>query len=102
MLKLLGLVMVFSCGVLCGFAKARSLAEGARVVGGWQELLRQFSVTLAGTRAAPREIIRMLAKQTAFTGLPGVEAMAEAFRQSGSFAAAAAAAGRTGAVGEVQ
>lgn len=43
----------------------------------------------------------MLAKQTAFTGLPGVEAMAEAFRQSGSFAAAAAAAGRTGAVEEV-
>ena len=44
MLKLLGLVMVFSCGVLCGFAKARSLAEGARVVGGWQELDRKSVV----------------------------------------------------------
>lgn len=92
MAKGLGLAMLFSCGVLAGWGKARSLSERARVLAGWQEFLRQLRVCLETTRAAPREIVRMLAKQNAFTDLPGVQAMAESFRENGSFASAVSAA----------
>ncbi len=91
MAKGLGLLLVFSCGALLG-GKARALEQRAGELACWQEFLRQFRTVLESTRAAPGEIVRMLARQTAFAGFQGVQALAEAFRESGSFAYAAQAA----------
>lgn len=92
MLKGLGLLLIVSCGGLTGWGKARTLRERAEELGRWRELLRQLSMGLETTRAAPGEILRMTAKQTTFTADAAVQRMAEAFRESGSFAHAAAAA----------
>ena len=86
MAKGLGLLLVFSCGALLGWGKARALEQRAGELACWQEFLRQFRTVLESTRAAPGEIVRMLARQTAFAGFQGVQALAEAFRESGSFA----------------
>lgn len=91
MAKGLGLLLVFSCGALLGWGKARALEQRAGELACWQEFLRQFRTVLESTRAAPGEIVRMLARQTAFAGFQGVQALAEAFRESGSFAYAAQA-----------
>ena len=90
MTKALGLLLVFSGCLLAGWGRALSLEREVKKAALWRDLLRQFQVCLETTRAAPGEIIRMLAKETAFTEDEGVRAMAAAFRQSGSFAAAAA------------
>ena len=83
MAKGLGLLLVFSCGALLGWGKARALEQRAGELACWQEFLRQFRTVLESTRAAPGEIVRMLARQTAFAGFQGVQALAEAFRESG-------------------
>lgn len=104
MLKGLGLALIFSCGALAGWGKARSLTQRARDLSRWQDFLRQLRLSLETTRAAPREIVRMLARQSAFADFAGVQRMAEAFRESGSFARAAAAAvgqGRPGPAEEL-
>lgn len=102
MAKLLGLILVFSCGVLSGWGRAFSLEREAKKTGLLRDFLRQFKNCLETTRAAPGEIVRMLAKETAFTGEEMVQTMAAAFRQSGSFAQAVQAAikgqGKPGAV----
>lgn len=92
MAKLLGLVLVFSCGATLGWGRALSLEREAKQAGLWREFLRQFKNCLETTRAAPGEIVRMLANETAFTDNEAVQAMAASFRQSGSFAQAVKAA----------
>lgn len=92
MTKGVGLVLLFSCGTLLGWGKARFMEQRARELAVWQEFLRQFRTVLESTRAAPGEIVKMLAKQRTFIDLQGVQSMAEAFRKSGSFAYAAQAA----------
>ena len=92
MTKALGLLLVFSGCLLAGWGRALALAREVKKAALWRDLLRQFQVCLETTRAAPGEIIRMLAKETAFTEDEGVRAMAAAFRQSGSFAGAVRAA----------
>lgn len=103
--KGLGLVLVFSGCVLAGWGKARSLERRARTLALWREFLCQFRLCLETTRAAPGEIVRMLEKQNTFTSLGGLETLALAFRESGSFANAAGAlaeaAKRPGAVEQV-
>lgn len=96
MAKLLGLALVFSCGALAGWGRALRLEREAGKAGLWRDFLRQFTVCLETTRAAPGEIVRMLAKETAFTDDGSVQAMAAAFRQSGSFAQAIKAAVQKG------
>ena len=71
MAKGLGLLLVFSCGALLGWGKARALEQRAGELACWQEFLRQFRTVLESTRAAPGEIVRMLARQTAFAGFQG-------------------------------
>lgn len=88
MTKVLGLVLVFSCGLFAGWGRALSLEREANKAGLWRDFLRQFKNCLETTRAAPGEIVRMLAKETAFTDNEAVQAMAASFRQSGSFAQA--------------
>lgn len=88
MAKLLGLLLIFSCGVLAGWGKAFSLEREAKKAGLLRDFLRQFRLCLETTRAAPGEIVRMLAKETAFTDDEAIQTMAAAFRQSGSFAQA--------------
>lgn len=88
MVKLLGLALVFSCGLFAGWARAVSLEREAKQVGLWREFLRQFKNCLETTRAAPGEIVKMLAKETTFTDNGAVQAMAASFRQSGSFSTA--------------
>lgn len=102
MAKGMGLLLLFSCGTMLGWSKARSLEQRAGELAAWQEFLRQFRTVLASTRAAPGEIVKMLAKQTAFTDLRGVQKMAEAFRESGSFAHAAQAAAGNGKRGAAE
>ena len=75
MAKGLGLLLVFSCGALLGWGKARALEQRAGELACWQEFLRQFRTVLESTRAAPGEIVRMLARQTAFAGFQGVQAL---------------------------
>ena len=103
--KALGLLLIFCGFVLTGWGKASSLEQRARNLALWQEFLCQFRICLETTRAAPREIVRMLEKQNAFTGLSGLETMTSAFGESGSFAHAAEvlakAAKRPGAVEQV-
>lgn len=88
MAKLLGLALVFSCGLSAGWGRAVSLEREAKRAGVWRDFLRQFKNCLETTRAAPGEIVRMLAKETAFTGDEAIQTMAMSFRQSGSFAQA--------------
>lgn len=88
MAKILGLLLVFSCGTMLGWGRALSLEREANKAGMWRDFLRQFKNCLETTRAAPGEIVRMLAKETAFMAEESVQRMAEAFRQSGSFAQA--------------
>ncbi len=92
MTKALGLLLVFSGCLLAGWGRALALEREVKKAALWRDLLRQFQVCLETTRAAPGEIIRMLAKETAFTEDERVRAMAAAFRQSGSFAGAVRAA----------
>lgn len=92
MAKILGLVLVFSCGTMLGWGRALSLEREAKKAGLLREFLRQFRNCLETTRAAPGEIVKMLAKETAFTDNEAVQAMAAAFRRSGSFAQAVKAA----------
>lgn len=102
MTKLVGLLLVFSCGLLAGWGRALTLEREAKKARMWRDFLRQFRSCLETTRAAPGEIVRMLAKETAFIDKEPVQAMAASFRQSGSFAAAVKAAiggrGKPGAV----
>lgn len=102
MTKALGLVLVFSCGLLAGWGRAFALEREARRAGLWRDFLRRFQVCLETTRSSPGEIVSMIAKETAFTAEEAVQAMAASFRQSGSFAQAVRAAlegrGRPGAV----
>ena len=86
--KALGLLLIFCGFVLTGWGKASSLEQRARNLALWQEFLCQFRICLETTRAAPREIVRMLEKQNAFTELSGLETMTSAFGESGSFAGA--------------
>ena len=86
MAKGLGLLLVFSCGVLLGWGKAHAMIQQARELAQWREFLRQFRIHLAATRSSPGEIVRTLGKQTAFTDSPGIQALAEAFENSSSFA----------------
>lgn len=92
MTKALGLLLVFSCGLVAGWGRALALEREARRAALWRDFLRQFQICLETTRSAPGEIVRMLAKETAFTDSEEVQAMAAAFRQSGSFAGAVRAA----------
>ena len=92
MAKILGLMLVFSCGIFAGWGRALCLERDAKKAGLLRDFLRQFRLCLETTRAAPGEIVRMLAKETAFTGDATIQTMAAAFRQSGSFAQAIQAA----------
>lgn len=96
MVKLLGLALVFSCGLFTGWGRALSLEREAKRASSLREFLRQFRLSLEATRAAPGEIVKMLAKETAFTDDEAVQAMAASFRQSGSFAQAVQAAIKEG------
>ena len=51
MAKGLGLLLVFSCGALLGWGKARALEQRAGELACWQEFLRQFRTVLESTRA---------------------------------------------------
>ena len=88
--KAVGLLLVFSCGVLAGWGRARGMEQRARDLALWREFLCRFRTALETTRGTPGEITMMLGKQTAFTDFSGVQVLAGAFRQSGSFAHAAA------------
>lgn len=88
MAKLLGLLLIFNCGLLAGWGRALSLEREAKKTGLWRDFLRQFKNCLETTRAAPGEIVRMIAKETAFTDEEAIQTMAAAFCQSGSFAQA--------------
>lgn len=87
--KAVGLLLVFSCGVLAGWGRARGMEQHARELALWREFLCRFRTALETTRGTPGEITRMLGKQNTFTELFGLQVMAEAFQRSGSFANAA-------------
>ena len=87
MAKLLGLMMVFSCGALLGWSKALELRRQAAELGRWGEFLREFRVRLGATRASPRELAGALCARNAFAASPGIRALGEAFREESSFSA---------------
>ena len=85
MAKFLGLLMVFSCGALLGWGKALGMNRRARELEKWREFLKEFRIHLEATRSSPREIVRMLGKQNAFTDSPGIQALRSAFEMDSSF-----------------
>lgn len=87
--KAVGLLLVFSCGALAGWGRAYGMAQRVRDLELWREFLSRFRLCLESTRGTPGEIVRMLEKQNTFTAFWGVQRMAEAFQESGSFAYAA-------------
>lgn len=105
MTKLIGLALVFSCGPFLGWGRAAKLEGEVRRIGLWRDFLRQFAVCLETTRAAPGQIVRMIAKGSAFTDNEAMQAMSASFSESGSFARAVSRAlegrGKPGAVEEI-
>ena len=85
MTKFLGLLLIFCCGTLVGWGKALGMSRQAGELERWCEFLRQFRVHLETTRSAPREIVRMLGKQNAFTESLGIQDLACAFEDDSSF-----------------
>ena len=85
MAKFLGLLMVFGCGALLGWGKALGMSRRAGELEKWREFLKEFRIHLEATRSSPREIVRTLGKQNAFTDSPGIQALRSAFEMDSSF-----------------
>lgn len=68
MLKLTGLLLLFSSCTLFGTYRALQLGERAKAVGRMIDFWRQFALQLEALRASPAQLVHMLAAEQEFAG----------------------------------
>ena len=85
MLKFAGLLFLFSCAMLLGYAQAHQLRRREQVLGQLLEFLRQMTVHLRTSMAPPRELVGRVARQSTLADCALVQELARQFEESGSF-----------------
>lgn len=84
-IKVLGLLLLFSCAALLGDAQARALRRREQELGQLLEFLRQLTVHLRTTMAPPRELLRRLSHQSSLVDCPLVVELDRQLREHSSF-----------------
>lgn len=85
MLKLMGLLLLFSSCALFGARRAAQLGERTRGVGIMIDFWRQFALQLECLRCPPCQIVHLLAAQQTFASAPFFDDLGKAFKDGGSF-----------------
>lgn len=85
MLKLMGLLLLFSSCALLGARKAAQLGERTCAVGRMIDFWRQFALQLECLRCPPCQIVHLLTAQQEFVADPFFTALDSAFDGGGSF-----------------
>lgn len=88
MLRLAGLLLLFSSATLTGFYCAAELQEQERLLRHLATYLRQFSLQLDCLRAPPAQIAQQLARQQEFCGERLLVSLGQSFLPDGSFGGA--------------
>lgn len=85
MLRLMGLLLLFSSCTLFGARKAAQLGERTQAVGRMIDFWRQFALQLECLRCPPRQIVSLLVAQQEFAEDPFFLSLERAFDSGGSF-----------------
>lgn len=88
MLKLAGLLLLFSSSVLTGFYAAAALHDREQSVNRQLSFWQQFSLQLECLQSPPAQLVHMLAAQREFAGDGFYRLLDDSFKSGGSFKAA--------------